>query len=333
MSALSQPAATRALTAASDATSTVRPFLKWAGGKRQLLPRLRAFYPPAFGAYHEPFIGSGAVFFDLVASGRLDGHRARLTDSNVDLIGCYRRVQDETEAVIERLRRLAAAHTRDPDAHYYRTRDRKFNPARREILNGRASGARAYSADLAAMLIYLNRTGFNGLFRLNAKGMFNVPLGRYTNPKICDPDNLREVARVLSRPGVSVRSAPYEETLESANPGDFIYFDPPYAPLSATARFTSYTPQGFSSTDQVQLQHTVVRLADRGCWVLLSNSTAPDVAALYDGNAAAERAGLAAHKVPARRAINSVARRRGAVMEYVITNIPEQANRDAPSCR
>ena len=317
----------------SHATRSVRPFLKWAGGKRQLLPRLRAFYPPAFGAYYEPFIGSGAVFFDLVASGRLDGHHARLTDSNVDLIGCYSRVRDETETVIARLRRLAAAHTRDPHAHYYRTRDRTFNPARQQLLDGSGDGARAYSADLAAMLIYLNRTGFNGLFRLNAKGMFNVPLGRYTNPKICDPENLREVARVLSRPGVSVRSAPYGETLESANPGDFIYFDPPYAPLSATARFTSYTPQGFSSTDQVQLQQTVVRLASKGCWVLLSNSTAPDVAALYDGNAAARRAGLKAYTIPARRAINSVARRRGAVMEYLITNIPEHAQRDAPSCR
>ena len=317
----------------SHATRSVRPFLKWAGGKRQLLPRLRAFYPPAFGAYHEPFIGSGAVFFDLVASGRLDGHHARLTDSNVDLIGCYSRVRDETETVIARLRRLAAAHTRDPHAHYYRTRDRTFNPARQQLLNGGGDGARAYSADLAAMLIYLNRTGFNGLFRLNAKGMFNVPLGRYRNPKICDPDNLRQVARVLSRPGVSVRSAPYGETLESANPGDFIYFDPPYAPLSATARFTSYTPQGFSPDDQVLLQRTVVRLAKKGCWVLLSNSTAPDIAALYDGNDAAVRAGLTAHQVPARRAINSVARRRGAVMEYVITNIPEHAQRDASSCR
>ncbi len=317
----------------SHATRSVRPFLKWAGGKRQLLPTLREFYPPSFRAYCEPFLGSGAVFFDLVNQGLLDGRRATLTDNNADLVGCYSRLRDQAEAVIARLRRLAAAHTRDPKGHYYRTRDQKFNPARQEILNGGGSKTVEYSPDLAAMLIYLNRTGFNGLFRLNAKGIFNVPLGRYVNPRICDADNLREVARVLSRPSVSVRRATYLEALESANPGDFIYLDPPYAPLSSTARFTSYTPQGFSSNDQVQLQQTVVRLADQGCWVLLSNSTAPDVAALYDGNAAAERAGLVAHKVPARRAINSVARRRGAVMEYVITNIPRRPPPAAPSCQ
>ncbi len=329
MRARHQPAAPDEVSDQPLATPNVRPFLKWAGGKRQLLPRLREFYPALFGAYHEPFIGSGAVFFDLVAAGLLSGHHARLTDSNVDLIGCYSRVRNQAEAVIERLRRHAAAHTRDPHAHYYGTRDRKFNPARRKLLNG----AGGYSADLAAMLIYLNRTGFNGLFRLNAKGMFNVPLGRYRNPKICDPDNLREVARVLSHPSVSVRSAPYWETLESANPGDFIYLDPPYAPLSTTARFTSYTPRGFSLDDQTQLQRTVVRLAKKRCWVLLSNSTAPDVAALYDGNAAAVRAGLRAYTVPARRAINSVARRRGTVMEYLITNIPRRALQAPASCR
>lgn len=325
MGARHQPAATHTLPEPSEATPKVRPILKWAGGKRQLLPTLREFYPPSFGAYCEPFLGSGAVFFDLVASGRLDGHQARLTDSNVDLVGCYSRLRDQAEAVIARLRRLAAAHTRDPKGHYYRTRDRKFNPARQEILHGDGSKTVEYSPDLAAMLIYLNRTGFNGLFRLNAKGMFNVPLGRYVNPRICDADNLREVARVLSRPSVSVRRATYLGALDAAKEGDFLYLDPPYAPLSATARFTSYTSQGFSRDDQVQLQRTVVNLAKNGCWVLLSNSTAPEVAELYDGNRAAVRAGLKAYRFWARRAINSAPQRRGVVQEYVITNIPKQS--------
>ena len=307
------------------ASRPVRPFLKWAGGKRQILPYLREFYPEAFAAYREPFLGSGAVFFDLVNQGRLAGRRTFLTDTNGDLVGCYTHVRDEPEAVMQYLQRLAALYKRDPRGHYYRVRD-TFNPARQAISNGHGIESGRYTAELAAMLVYLNRTGFNGLFRLNSKGIFNVPLGRYSNPRICDTENLRNVAAVLSAKTISIKQVRYVNGLARAKEGDFVYLDPPYAPLSATAQFTSYTSEGFSTADQHQLQRTVIRLARKGCWVLLSNSTAPEVTELYDGNRDVERAGLYAYKRPARRRINSNAARRGQVLEYLITNIPQRVS-------
>ena len=300
----------------------LRPFLKWAGGKRQLLPALRGFYPDAFGTYHEPFLGSGAVFFDL--AGRLANGRVRLTDVNADLIGCWLRLRDNPDEVIAGLRKLATDYRKAPNEHFYRVRNDEFNPARREIMNGTGPRAEAYTADLAAMFIYLNRTGYNGLFRLNSSGLFNVPRGRYKNPRICDEDNLRRVSSTLSRLSVQIEHAPFDAVLCSARAGDFIYFDPPYAPLSTTAQFTSYTSDRFGSEDQRRLQRALIELARRECRVVLSNSTAPDIASLYDGNADAEKAGLRAHKVPARRAINSNAARRGHVDEYVITNLPRR---------
>ena len=308
----------------SQSAPSVKPFLKWAGGKRQLLPALRRFYPAKFKTYREPFLGSGAVFFDLINQQAIRPNRCVLTDMNTDLIGCYLRLRDSLERVIAHLMTLESDYKVAPSEHYYRVRNEQFNPARAEISNGSGPIADQYSAELAAMLIYLNRTGFNGLFRLNSKGMFNVPLGRYANPTICDTDNLRSVSEALSQPGITIRHTSYRELVRSAGGGDFVYLDPPYAPLSSTAQFTSYTSQGFSSTDQRELQQAVIALARKGCWVLLSNSTATEVAELYDGDRAASRAGIRAHKVPARRAINSNAARRGKVMEDLITNIPER---------
>ena len=305
----------------TTASSPARPFLKWAGGKRQLLPQLRRFYPRQFGAYHEPFLGSGAVFFDLAAAGRLRGRRVRLTDVNADLIGCWLQVRDRPEVVIERLRTLASGYGDAPAEHYYRIRDQHFNPAR----VGAARGPGSYTPDLAAMLIYLNRTGYNGLFRVNSKGMFNVPRGRYANPRICDEENLRRVAATLSGVAAGIGHEPYRQVLRCARRGDFIYFDPPYAPLSTTAHFTAYTSGGFTGADQQQLQQVVIELAARGCHVLLSNSTAQEITDLYDENPDARRVDIRAHQVAARRAINSNAARRGAIAEYAITNIPALA--------
>ena len=172
------------------------------------------------------------------------------------------------------------------------------------------------------MMTYLNRTGFNGLFRLNSQGRFNVPIGRYQNPRICDADNLEAVATAL-RDDVTVDKAPFESVLDRAVAGDFVYLDPPYAPLSPTAQFTSYTAGRFSTEDQKRVQQVVIQLAARGCRALLSNSTAPEIRRLYDRNAEATAAGLQAHIVPARRAISSDAARRGYVQEYLITNICE----------
>ena len=297
-----------------------RPFLKWAGGKRQLLPELRRFYPPRFKTYHEPFVGSGAVFFDLVGRRAVRRRRVRLTDVNPDLIGCWLQLRDNRDAVIDHLRGLASERVEAPEKHYYAVRER-FNAARGETLDDGGPQAERYTATLAAMLIYLNRTGFNGLFRVNSRGRFNVPLGRYRNPRICDEHNLRRASEALSTLAAKVVYAKYDAVLDVAQPGDFVYLDPPYAPLSSTASFTSYTADRFDAGDQQRLQQVVIELAERHCHVVLSNSTAPEIRDLYDGNAEAEGAGVRAHRVAARRAINSNAARRGPIEEYVITNV------------
>ncbi len=297
-------------------TSVLRPFLKWAGGKRQLLPVLRRFYPEQFDRYFEPFVGSGAVFFDLAGSGRLDGHRAYLTDSNTDLVGCYQAVRDHPGELLAQLERLARGHAADPQEHFYRIRER-FNRTRTRRADG-------YPPSLAAMLMYLNRTAFNGLFRLNASGGFNVPVGRYTNPRIVDRELVGAASAALRRRSVSIELAPFERALERAERGDFLYFDPPYAPMSATARFTSYTNRPFGLEDQTRLRDAAVELATRGCHVMVSNSSAPAIAELYE-HARVTRAGLRLHELPARRSINSRGSARGPIVEYLLTNLTERA--------
>lgn len=295
--------------------NAARPILKWAGGKRQLLPRLRPYYPRTFDRYMEPFLGSGAVFLDLHNRGALDGRRVCLSDVNADVIGCYTAVRDSVDAVIASLRELEAEYRGRGTTHFYEVRDGQFNPARR------GAGAAAYTPEMAAMLIFLNRTGYNGLFRVNARGEFNVPAGRHTRPRICDEPNLRRVSGALQRPRLSLAVLPFADALSDAGTGDFVYLDPPYVPLTRTARFTSYTARGFGAAEQSALQQHVLALAVRGAMVLLSNSSAPDVRRLYATDGAARAAGLRATTVPARRAINSRASARGPVREYLITNI------------
>ena len=302
-------------------SGAVRPILKWAGGKRQLLPELRPFYPRHFTRYVEPFLGSGAVFLDLHNAGLLEGRDVLLSDINADVIGCCRSVRDSAGEVIEALKTREAGYRAAGAAYFYAVRDGEFNPARREIM---ASGdpAAGYTPCLAAMLIFLNRTGYNGLFRVNGRGEYNVPAGRYRNPKICDEANIHAWSAALRRPGVSLEVRAFDAALTDAGPGDFVYLDPPYAPLNGTARFTSYTAGGFDAIQQEQLQQTVIALAARGASVLLSNSVAPQIRLLYAGRGAARSAGLRATTVAARRAINSRAANRGPVREYLITNVP-----------
>ncbi len=304
----------------------LRPFLKWVGGKRQLLPVLRRYYPDFSGRYFEPFVGSGAVFFDLLALGALDGRPVTLSDDNPDLIGCYRRVADRLDEVIAALEQLAAGHATGGRDHYLRVRDAHFNPLRAQW---RAAGADVdrYSSELAAMLIYLNRTGYNGLFRLNASGEFNVPPGRYDNPPILDRALLALASRALSAPAVSLRRAAFDAVLDEARAGDFVYFDPPYAPLSPTANFRGYTGRPFADDDQARLQQVVIELAARSVHVLLSNSTATSVTRLYERNRDARGAGLRAWRVPSRRAVNSRAAGRGTVDELVVSNVRPAAPR------
>jgi len=169
------------------------------------------------------------------------------------------------------------------------------------------------------MLIYLNRTGYNGLFRLNQRGAFNVPVGRYADPRICDASHIRQVASALTRGGVTLDCVPFEDVLADARAGDFVYCDPPYAPLSRTASFAHYTAGGFGAPDHVRLQKTILTAAVRGAMVVVSNSSAPEIEAAYT-TPAARLAGLLVERVPARRAINSRATRRGPVDELVIAN-------------
>ena len=306
----------------STLTASVRPFLKWAGGKRQLLPEIRRFHPEEFRNYLEPFVGGGAVFFDLCSGDRLGGRQAFLSDTNSDLIGCYRAIRDDPASVMEFLSGLAVDYKDDPHTHYYQVRER-FNRARRPLAGGPRPNSDSGPEHLAAMLIYLNRTGFNGLFRRNARGAFNVPIGRHTNPTICDTDNLTAVAPALAS-NVSIDARDFEQTVAVARAGDFVYLDPPYAPVTETARFTGYTADGFSCADQERLQRVVIDLAARGCWVLLNNSSAPIITRLYDGNEQTVAVGIHAYTVSASRAINSNATKRGAVTEYLITNIPRR---------
>ena len=295
----------------SLAPLAARPLLKWAGGKRQLLPTLRTHYPEEFAGYVEPFLGSGAVFFELAATGRTRGCLVRLADHNPDLIGCYRMVRDHADEVIAALARLAAEHARRGSAFYYHVRDERFNPAR-------AAGT-DYTPELAAMLIYLNRTGYNGLFRVNRRGAFNVPAWRYANPTICDAAHVRAVSAALGTPDVSLACRHFADSLEEAGRGDFVYADPPYAPLSPTARFAQYTSCGFGAKDQALLARAIVAAAGRGAAVVLSNSSTQAVERLYR-DPAARATGLRIHRSPARRAINSRASARGAVEELIVTN-------------
>jgi DNA adenine methylase len=229
-------------------------------------------------------------------------------------------VRDDVEAVIEALSTLEAGHRVDGARHFYAVRDERFNALRLDV-HASADPAKAYTPSLAAMLIYLNRTGYNGLFRLNSRGGFNVPVGRYARVTICDAPNLRRLSAALRRPGLTVEVRRFEEALGEGRRSDFVYLDPPYAPVSRTSHFTSYTAARFGPDEQARLQQAVVRLARLGASVLLSNSVAPDIRRLYADNVEARSAGLRARTVEARRAINSRASRRGAVREYLITNI------------
>lgn len=276
---------------AAPSSSRPHPFLKWAGGKRQLLgellPRVLAGLG---GGYHEPFLGGGALFFELARLGRLPA-RVSLGDTNPALVEAYEVVRDDVQALVEALREHAARHD---EAHYYAVR----------------AAVPATKLGRAARILYLNRTCFNGLYRENSRGQFNVPMGRYTHPEVVDPPNLRACSAALQ--GVALSSGDFASVEERAQPGDLVYFDPPYDPVSSTASFTGYAKGGFGADEQRRLAALVRRLDTRGVHVLLSNSMTPLVCELY--------AGLHLDTVLAGRAVNSKADRRGKVEEALVTN-------------
>ncbi len=226
------------------------PFLKWAGGKRQLISQFDKFFPSKFNKYIEPFVGGGAIFFYLLPN------NAILIDNNEELINCYKVIQNNVLELIESLKK----HRNEKD-YYYRIRDLDRNPEEFNKLS---------DVERASRTIYLNRVCYNGLYRVNSKGQFNVPFGRYKNPKICDEENLLVVNKALKN--VKIFKASFEKCLEFAEKGDFIYFDPPYQPISATAYFTSYTKDNFGKDSQMKSFEVFKECNERGCKVMLSNS-------------------------------------------------------------
>ena len=276
-----------------------RPFIKWAGGKSQLAADLLCHLPSAFNRYHEPFIGSGAFFFQLYRDGKI--HNARLSDFNTELIDTYCAIRDVPGEVIREL----AGYPYD-QAFYYDLRAR--DPQSLSL------------PERAARMIYLNKTGYNGLYRVNSLGQFNVPFGRYKNPKYMDEANIHAVSLALQR--VDISHAPFESVIDHAQPGDLVYFDPPYSPVSATANFTSYQAGGFGPEDQRRLRDCCLELTGRGVHIILSNSNTALVRKLYSG------APFATSEAYANRAINSNAGRRGKIVELIITNDIPRRNLD-----
>ncbi len=274
------------------------PFVKWAGGKSQLLPQFEPYFPADFGRYVEPFVGGGAVFFHLYNQGRLVGRPVVLIDRLEELINGYRVIQAGVEDLIEELQRHEA-HKMDA-AHFYRLRNWDRAPGY----------SQRSDVERAARFLFLNRTCYNGLYRVNRRGQFNVPFGRYRNPTICDAYNLRAVSRALQ--GVTLLADDFERCLEFAGPGDFLYLDPPYHPLSDTASFTSYTSDDFGVEDQRRLAGLFRELDRRGCQVMLSNSYTDLIRELYDGYEQVQ--------VQAIRAISSKSSDRGAIPELLVMN-------------
>jgi DNA adenine methylase len=267
------------------------PFIKWVGGKTRLLEQLEGFFPVDFARYHEPFVGGGAVFF------RVQPRRAMLSDVNPRLVNAWRAVRDQPWDVIDRLEHHRQRH----EAPYYYAARTRFN-----------RGEGLQPLDQAALFIYLNKTCFNGLYRENRRGEFNVPVGRYTNPGVYDIANILAVSERLQ--GVDLRVGSFETVLERAEPGDFIYFDPPYVPVSATSSFTGYVGAGFDHRLQERLRDVFGALVDRGCSVVLSNSDCEYVRELYGA--------WRVETVEAPRSINSRGDRRGAVNEVVVMGGP-----------
>ena len=269
-----------------------KPFVKWAGGKSRLLPELLARVPPRVKTYVEPFAGGAALFFALAREQRFE--QAILTDRNEELVACYRAVRDDVEALIEAL----AGYTHDED-RFYTERDRDTR--------------RLSDVDRGARFIFLNRTCFNGLWRVNAKGKFNVPFGRYKNPRICDPEGLRAAARALA--GAVIEVSDFDDAvrkLAKLGKRDFVYFDPPYVPVSHTADFTAYASGGFGPRDQERLVQTLRWLGSRGVKAMLSNADTARTRELY--------AGFTTVQVKMPRSINSDATKRGDTGELIVLN-------------
>ncbi|MGC1305665.1 MAG: DNA adenine methylase [Phormidesmis sp.] len=272
--------------------ANARPFIKWAGGKSRLIEQYKPFLPGDFDAYHEPFLGGGALFFHLAPRLQAEGKQAFLSDLNPELVNVYTCVRDAVEALVEQLARHQQQHS---EHWYYEVRSQlETDPVKR-----------------AARFIYLNKTCYNGLYRENARGLFNVPIGRYKNPRICAPELLYPASAALQIADISER--PFTAVLERAvGDRDFVYFDPPYHPLSGTSKFTAYSRDRFATEQQRKLLDVISQLAKRNVRVLASNSDCPFIRELYKG--------FQVETITAARSINSKASKRGKITEVLLVS-------------
>lgn len=295
----------------------LKPVLKWAGGKGQLLDELRRRYPTQLGQtitkYAEPFVGGGAVLFDVLS--HYDLERVYISDTNSELINAYTILRDNSELLIDALHQYATDYLPLEDSSrkdYFYAKRTRFNELKLSNQRG---------VELAALFVFLNRTCFNGLYRVNSQGAYNVPMGKYKSPTICDEDNLRRVARALQ--GTIIECAPYSQAEAFIDAHTFAYFDPPYRPLSVTSSFTAYTENDFNDTCQTELSQFIKAMGQRGAYVLASNSdprnTNPDDDFFDD-----LYAGLTIERISANRMINSKASARGAISEILVSNRRER---------
>ena len=267
-----------------------KPFLKWVGGKRQLILQMNDYFPKEFNKYIEPFVGGGAIFFYLLPE------TAILIDVNKELINVYNTIKNNVSELVKSLKN----HQNEKD-YYYEVRSKDRNPEEYNKLSG---------VNKASRTIYLNRCCFNGLYRVNSKGQFNVPFGKYRNPKFCDEENLDAIHKALKN--FLLINDSFEKCLDFAEKDDFIYFDPPYVPISSSANFTSYTKCNFSKEDQIRLFNVYKNLDERGCKLMLSNSYSDFILDLYKD--------YQINILYAKRAINSDGSKRGKIKELLITN-------------
>jgi DNA adenine methylase len=273
--------------------SPPKPFLKWVGGKRQLIPVISRHLPRNIQTYYEPFVGAGALLLNIPHPRQLV-----INDLNAELINCYQVIQKSPQALLQALSR----HENTPEYFY----------ALRALDRQPEAFAKLTAVEQAARTIYLNKTCFNGLYRVNRKGQFNSPFGRYRNPNIADEKGILAVHHFLTHKPVRILNQDFEKAVQGARAGDFVYFDPPYDPLSSTASFTGYQQDGFGRLEQKRLARLVHDLTRRGCRVMLSNSSTDFICSLYKD--------FEVMKVPATRRINAVATKRGVVDEVLIMN-------------
>ena len=272
---------------------TLQPFTKWTGGKRQLLPVIRELMPKTYNRYFEPFVGGGALFFDLAPKD------AVINDFNAELINCYQQIKDNPQELIEILK----VHQEYNSKEYYLDLRSADRDERIDMMS---------EVQRAARILYMLRVDFNGLYRVNSKNQFNVPYGRYKNPKIVDENLVSAISTYLNNNQIEIKKGDFEKAVLDVQPGDFVYFDPPYIPLSETSAFTSYTHEGFSYDDQVRLRDTFKKLNDAGAYVMLSNSSSFLVEELYrDFNI---------HCVEATRTNGAKSSSRGKISEIIVTN-------------